>query len=225
MTMRMPLAGPSALSPARNQLLASVMIVLFGLTSLPDPAAAQAKFSEEGGTLPDGTVYLMRVPANWNKTVLRDLDYASGANNPRYQTLLEKGYAVSGTMRHRLRMYQYDPAREIVNLNTVLDRFEARFGKPSRVIQFGCSGGGHVALAVAENFSDRIDGSIALAAHTPVWIMNTFLDGWFALKALIAPELAITSLPSDQSPITAAWRQAIDAAQKTPEGRDRKSVV
>ncbi len=257
MTTRTPQAGPSALSLASNlgvSLFAAVIIAsLAGLTVLSGKAAAQATFTEESGTLPDGTVYLMRVPPNWNKTLFRDLDYASGASNPRYQYMLEKGYAVSGTMRHRLRMYQYDPAREIANLDLVLDRFETRFGKPARVIQYGCSGGGHVTLAVAENFSNRIDGAIALAAHTPVWIMNTFLDGWFSLKALIGPDaeararaqggrgqvgladLLIANLPNDEpynpsghgvaGALPAAWRQVIDAAQQTPEGRARIALA
>jgi hypothetical protein len=237
--MRTRLTGASTRFTSRilpSWLLETVTVAsLLWLIALPDQAAAQPRFTEEGGTLPDGTVYLMRVPVNWNKTLIRDLDYASGADRPRYQSLLEKGYALSGTRRHQLRIFQYDPAREIANLDSVLDRFEARFGKPARVIQFGCSGGGHVALAVAENFSDRIDGAIAMAAHTPVWLMNTYLDGWFSLKALLAPDLVITSLPNTESygpsghgttgAMTTAWRQAIDAAQQTPQGRARIALA
>jgi pimeloyl-ACP methyl ester carboxylesterase len=218
---------------------AVIAALILGPGEVSRRAAAQSTFSEEGGTLPDGTVFLMRVPAKWNRILIRDLDFARGANNPRYQSLLEQGYAVSGTQRHRLRMYQYDPAREIANLDKVLDRFESRFGKPDRVIQFGCSGGGHVTLAVAEDFSDRIDGAIALAAHTPVWLMNTYLDGWFVLKVLIGSneptELVIANLPSDATynpsghgvigAIPAAWRAAIDRAQRTAEGRARIALA
>lgn len=196
--------------------------------------AAQGSFTAEGGTLPDGTVYLMRVPSNWNGTLIRDLDYAPGAGNPRWAHLLEKGYALAGTGRHRLRLFQYDPAREIANLDRVLDLFEKRFRRPNRVIQYGCSGGGAVGLAIAEDFSSRIDGVIATAAHIPVWQMNTFLDGWFVLKALIAPDLPIVDLPVEASAgadhgtdggIPGAWRRAIDAAQQTPEGRARIALA
>jgi alpha-beta hydrolase superfamily lysophospholipase len=205
------------------------------LTAAPRVAVSQAQYTEQGGTLPDGTVYLMRVPTDWNRTLIRDLDYAGAANNARNMYWLRRGYAVAGTRRHRLRAFQYDPAREIANLNTVLDLFEARFGKSSRVIQYGCSGGGHVALAVAEDFADRVHGVIATAAHTPVWIMNTYLDGWFTLKALLAPDLVIVDLPLDQTyggsghgvtgTIPTAWRQAIDAAQQTAEGRARIALA
>lgn len=197
-------------------------------------AVAQGKPGEAGGTLPDGTEYLMKVPANWNGTLIRDLDYASGAGAPRWSALLERGYAVAGTGRHRLRLYQYDPIREIANLDATLDLFEQRFSKPRRVLQYGCSGGGFVGLAVAEDFSSRVDGVIATAAHIPVWQMNTFLDGWFVLKALIAPDLAIVDLPVDASggadhgtegELPQAWRRAIDAAQRTPEGRARIALA
>lgn len=222
-------------------------VALAALAILSAEAFAQGKVTDEGGSLPDGTVYLIRVPANWNKVLIRDLDYAGAANTPRYQQLLDRGYAVSGTLRHRLRIYQYDPVREIANLDLVLDKVEARFGKPARVIQFGCSGGGHVTLAVAENFSNRIDGAIAMGAHTPVWLMNTFLDGWFALKVLLgeyagsgrAPraggDLVITDLPNGEpynpsghgvnGALPEAWRAVIDAAQQTPEGRARIALA
>lgn len=199
-------------------------LVAVGLLAVD--ATAQVTYDEHGGVFGDGTRYLMRVPSNWNGTLIRDLDYASGPNSQRNLYLVEQGYAVAGTARHERRWAGfYDPAREIRHLNSVLDRFEVRFRKPDRVIQYGCSGGGHVGLAVAEDFSDRVDGVIATGAHTPVWLMNTMLDGWFVLKTLIAPNLAIVDLPEEpglrpqQAEIVFAWRQAIDAAQQTPKGR------
>jgi alpha-beta hydrolase superfamily lysophospholipase len=218
----------------RGWLFVGAAALLPLLAVLAGPLAAQAKFTEQEGALPDGTIYLMRVPPNWNGTLIRDLDYASGANAPRWAALLEKGYALAGTGRHRVRLYQYDPIREIQNLDRVLEMFDTKFGRPKRVIQYGCSGGGAVGLFVAESFSNRIDGVIASAAHIPVWQMNTFLDGWFVLKALIAPELAIVDLPIESSggrdhgtegELPAAWRQAIDAAQRTPEGRARIALA
>ena len=215
-------------------LLAAVLVSLPALATIPAKAAAQAAFAEEGGELPDGTVYLIRVPSNWNGTLIRDLDYASRSNNPRWSTLLEAGYALAGTGRHRLRLYQYDPVREIANLDRVLAIFDERFGGPERVIQYGCSGGGAVGLFIAEDFSSRIDGVIAMAAHIPVWQMNTFLDGWFVLKALIAPDLRIVDLPIESSggtdhgtegDLPEAWRRAINGAQRTPEGRARIALA
>jgi len=217
---------------------AGVRLLVLLITMLPVVGlarmAAQNRAGEEGGELPDGTQYLMKVPANWNGTLIRDLDYASGATAPRWAALFEKGYALSGTGRHRLRLYQYDPVREIANLDLVLEMFDKRFGRPKRVLQYGCSGGGAIGLFVAEDFPNRIDGVIASAAHIPVWQMNTFLDGWFVLKALIAPDLQIVNLPIESSggrdhgtegTLPESWRRAIDAAQQTPEGRARIALA
>ncbi|NNE38958.1 MAG: hypothetical protein HKN08_11680 [Gammaproteobacteria bacterium] len=156
--------------------------------------------------------------------------------------MLKNHYAIIGTARHKMRTYQYDPAREILNLDLTLDMFIERYKQPDKTIQFGCSGGGHVSLAVAEAFADRIDGSVALAAHTPVWLMNTFLDGWFVLRSLIGeyytaagygPEsdLKIIEFSNNQNrvtggaeiqgPLVQAWRNAITAAYQSDAGRAR----
>lgn len=218
-----------------RRLAATLGACLTMLSTAPQWTAAQGQLREEKGTLPDGTRYIMRVPANWNGTLIRDLDYASRPDNPLGQYLIGRGFAMAGTARHTLRPFQYDPAREIANLNIVLDQFQARFRKPTRVIQYGCSGGGHVSLAVAEDFSDRVDGAVVLAAHTPVWLMNTFLDGWFTLKTLIAPTLPIVNLPylatrgnvghGVEGEIPESWRRAINGAQETPQGRARIALA
>ena len=212
----------------------AALVVVAVPAAIPGNAMAQATFEEEAGTLPDGTPYLMRVPPNWTGTVIRDLDYAANARSDdrsrNRSYLLERGYALLGTGRHPLRAIRHDPAVEIENLDAVLDMFDRRFRIPDRVIQFGCSGGGAVSLSIAEDFSRRIDGAVAMAANIPVWQMNTFLDGWFALKALIAPDLPIVDLPFEglgriPPEIPAAWRRAIDAAQRTPEGRARIALA
>lgn len=207
-------------------------------------------FREETGVLPDGTRYLIRMPDNWNGIFIRDLDYADRVSQEtrraRYDYLLENGYAVGGTARHHLRAWQYDPAREISNLDFVLDRFEAEFGDPEYVIQYGCSGGGHVSLAVAEDFHDRIDGAVALSAHNPIWLMNTFLDGWYVLQTFLgeyyedaghgpASNLIIIGLPNDGTAnqsghgmvgdLPEAWRLAFEAANASAEGRARMALA
>lgn len=205
------------------------MLTLLLMIGATDRSAAQSAYTEMRDTLADGTPYLIRVPDDWNGTLLRDLDYASqGLDQPRGEAgafLLERGFALAGTARHRLRRQQYDPAGEIAKLDRVLDLFEEHFPEPQRVIHMGCSGGGHVTLAVAEDFAGRVDGALSMGAHTPVWLMNTGLDGWFVLKALIAPELPIESLPEDHTEIAFAWRRALHAAQRTAEGRARIALA
>ena len=207
-------------------------------------------WTEQRGELPDGTGYLIRVPENWNEVLVRDLDFATGVEDPtradRFKDMLARGYAVAGTARHRLRQWQYDPIREIRNLDLLFDLFERRWRKPRRALQYGCSGGGHVALTVAEAFYDRIDGAVAMGTHTPVWLMNSFLDGWFALQTLLsgyyvdagfgpAGDLRITNIPNDGSAnasghglggrLPDAWRNAFRAAQATAAGRARIALA
>ncbi len=221
--------------PVGRPLLVLVILGACTITAPSSVALAQENFesyTEVTGVLYDGTRYMMRVPSHWNGTLIRDLDYATAANSDRYLAPLKHGYAVAGTARHERRWVGfYDPVREIRHLDTVLDRFVEEFREPDRVIQYGCSGGGHVALAMADDFPDRIDGVIATGAHTPVWLLNTALDGWFALKALIAPDLQIVDLPSEPNlrpqhiPLVYQWRQAIHRAQQTPEGRARIALA
>lgn len=100
----------------RVSVLGLLLALLPHLIFQPYLLLGQSNVMEVRGELPDGTVYMMQRPANWNKVVIRDLDYAANFSTPRYTTLLDRGFAIAGTMRHRLRMYQYDPAREIANL-------------------------------------------------------------------------------------------------------------
>ncbi len=199
------------------------------LSGSPSAASSQERYTEvrESITI-RGTQYLIRVPDNWNGTLISDLDYATSAESPKYVYLLEHGYALSGTARRPGRLTNYDPAHEIHDLVSVMDIFESRFGEPKYTIQHGCSGGGTVTLAMAEMHPDRIDGAIAACASTSPWMANTHLDGLFVLKALLAPDLPIVNLPIDDpeiSEIGAAWQQAINKAQQTPEGRARLALA
>src|SRR5689334_3077483 len=202
---------------AAHLALGAVLIVLCAAQSA---TFAQGKFQEEAGTLPDGTPYRMRLPSTWNKVLISDLDYAGSvqgkltADNERNSFLLERGYAISGTARHPRREYEYDPAKEIGALITVLDKFQAKFGRPDYVIEYGHSGGGYIALAMAETRPDRINGAVSGCGHVPVWLANTFNDGWFALKALLAPNLQIADVPEDLKPLGAAWRRVFETASR-----------
>jgi pimeloyl-ACP methyl ester carboxylesterase len=187
----------------------------------------QLTYVEQLGTLPDGTPWGMRKPSNWNGVLINDLDFIPALNNPRTCYWLSKGYAVSGTNRHPQRAFQYDPAQETTNLMTVIDNFATAHGQPNRIVEYGHSGGGFVALGIAENYSNRIDGVVAGCAHEQVPLMNTMYDGWFVLQSLIAPHLQIANF-TDLAAIPAlgqAWRAALTEAQATPAGRARIALA
>ena len=198
--------------------VAGAILCVSGATGQP---AAQS----ERGTLARGTTYEIRMPASWNGVLITDLDFAQTPDAARYKAMLQAGYAVAGTARRADRPSHYDPAREIDDLVNVMDRVEQRFGKPRRTLKYGHSGGGHLALAMAEIRPDRIDGAIVGCAHTPVWLMNSELDAWFTLKTLIAPDLTIVDLPADLTSLAASWKQALQTAQQTPVGRARIALA
>lgn len=206
------------------------------------PVAQAQKIEEISGTLPDGTAWLISVPTDWNGVLLRDLDYAANSQTERFTDLLSRGYAFAGLARHPMRTWQYDPQREIHNLEAVQTIFEEQYD-PEWVLAFGCSGAGFVSLAAAEDFSDRIDGAVVLAAHIPVWIMNSYLDGWFAMQTLLADayeeaglgsasDLSIVNMPNGAGSdvrtigdIQASWRSAVETLGETPEGRARLALA
>lgn len=210
---------------ARVKVLALAITFATGAILMPTDAQAQANWTTEKGTLPRGTNYEMRKPNNWNGVLIDDLDFAGSPDAPRYLWLVNNGYAVAGTARRADRSTNYDPAKEIVDLINVMDLFAVKWGKPNRTISLGQSGGGHVALAIAEQHPDRFDGVVATCAHTPVWLMNSELDAWFVLQKLIAPNLQIVNLPASLTELTAAWRAALTAAQQTPIGRARIALA
>lgn len=205
------------------------LLTLIAIILVPEFVSSQIKYTEIIDSLPvRNTHYKIRIPENWNGMLISDLDYYKAADSKKYLYLLEKGYAFSGTKRRNDRSKHYDPAREIHDIVSILDIFESKFGKPKRTIQYGCSGGGNVTLGMAEIHPDRIDGAIAVGAPTSLWMSNTHLDGFFVLKALIAPNLPIVNIPTKdpkKSEIKKAWKKALEDAQKTPEGRARIALA
>ena len=190
-------------------------------------AQVAVEFEEIGGTLRDGTTYLIRVPKNWNRTVINDLDYAANPDTDTRMYWLKQGYATSGTQRHPLRQFLYDPLQEAYNQVTVLDLLEKQFEKPDRVIQYGQSGGGLVAAGMAEVHPDRVDGVISACFQTPIPLHSMRVDMFFALRALIAPDsdLTIVDIPDDPSSVVADWREVVTTAQQTAQGRARIALA
>lgn len=195
---------------------------------------ASAGLAEEGGhregTLPSAFPYEITVPKNWNRIVINDLDAVANRKSDFVFYLLEQGYAYAGTGRHPERMTKHDPLTELDAQVAVLDIFEKEFGKPKYKIQYGCSGGGFVALAMAEQRPGKIDGAIAFNARGTggMAVANTWLDLPFALKALLAPSssLLVAPVPNDALPAAYdAWKVTLDNAQQTPQGRARIALA
>lgn len=182
---------------------------------------------ERRGVFPDGQEWQITVPANWNGTVINDLDRVRNPRPGRAELLLQRGFAYTGTLRHPDRYTNWNPRAESNNMVKVLDVFKAEFGQPEHVIQFGCSGGGSVGLSVAEDHPDRFDGVIALHASTPITTANMRLDLTFALKILLDPDdqLPLITTPESTAAADTAWVNAFTAAQATAKGRARMALA
>ncbi len=178
------------------------------------------------GTFPDGQPWQITVPANWNGTVINDLDRVG--NTSRANFFLPRGYAYTGTRRHPDRDIHWNKKAETDNNAEVVNMFEALFGRPKHAIQFGCSGGGSTALSEAEDHPSRFDGVIALHASDVVALNNMRLDLTFALKALLDPndELPLIGIDYSEVPAAdAAWLAFLTATQQTAVGRARMALA
>lgn len=217
--------------------LASVGVVV-GLVGAAGPAVATSAPSHVEGTLPDGSAYVMEVPANWNGTVLLySHGYVpDGAPNPARNApsdavraaLLDAGYAQIGSSYPDTGwvLEQALPAQL-----ATLDLFRAQFGAPRRTIAWGTSLGGMITTGLAERHGHRFAGTLAMCGlqQGGVANWNNTLDPLFAIRTLLAPGATtpLVRLPDQPAAFAsiAALTAALDAAQATPAGRARIALA
>lgn len=207
----------------------SVAALTLGGALLASTAMA-ADIKGEEGTLPSGFPYQISKPENWNGIVISDLDAVTNLKDPIAVDLLAKGYAYIGTGRHPERITKHDPLTELDAQAAVIDLFAQKFGTSKHVIQYGCSGGGYVTLAMAERHPDKINGAVAFNARGTggMAVANTWLDLPFALKALLAPDSNLMVAPVPNAALPAAydaWKAVMDKAQASAEGRARIALA
>jgi len=188
--------------------------------------------------LPDSTAFGVVVPPNWNGTLLLDLDFLSAWRMPIYQALFAQGYAGAGTTRNYT-----DPVGGqyigpwVDRVLAVADRFAADVAEPRRVIAWGVSRGGHVALAMAQLHPERVDGAIPRGIYGgAASLMNQDLDLMFSLKVLLAPDddrLPVVNLsaglatpvPIGLEPGLSAWNEVVADAQSSVQGQARLALA
>lgn len=171
-------------------LLIALLIPATLLATVPLPADLQ-------GVL-NGQAYRIRVPANWNGTLLvYSYGYAEGydlvpltplgTNTPGIdeQMLLDKGYALAGiralgavTIPGGAGLAGFNMPQRIQSQVMLTSFFRDNVGKPTQTITWGKSMGGLVALALIEKHPAIFDGAVPLcapAAGTPR-MFDTKLD-------------------------------------------------
>jgi hypothetical protein len=210
-----------------------VLTLVAGTGSLA--SASTAHFT---GTLPNGAAWVADVPSSWNGILVL---YSHGfgpplpANAPDAGTrdaLLARGYALAGS--------SYDPAGSWWALNTAVNDQFATIGAvtaaalphaPERVLAFGTSMGGLVSALEAEQGAGVIDGALSTCGLVAgaIHLNNYQLDAEYAIAKLLmsspAPKLVDFADPGEGAASGAALTAAVQAAQTTPEGRARLSLV
>jgi pimeloyl-ACP methyl ester carboxylesterase len=213
-----------------------VVLVLALVAGVASSASASTSYS---GTLADGATWTAQVPDNWNGImILASHGFGppvippSGHLPPSVQNaLLARGYAVAGS--------SYDPNGSWWALESAvrdqfetIDAFAAAVGEePERVLALGTSMGGLVSALEAEQEAGIIDGALSTCGIVAgaVHLNNYQLDAEYAIAKLLmpapGPKLVDFANPGEGAASGAALTAAVQAAQPTPEGRARLSLV
>ena len=218
----------------RSGLVLLVVLLAMGLGA-PPVAHAQATTTTHTGTLVDGATWQIRVPADWNGTLLLySHGYrAPGSPNPAQDAsdpvtggwLLDHGFALAGSAYAST---GWAVKEALADQAAVLDAFEATVGHPRRTIAWGDSLGGIITAGLVQRIGERLDGALpacgVVAGAVATW--NQALDASFAFKLLVAPDSALQLVHiTDPTANLALARQALAAAQATPAGRARIALV
>jgi hypothetical protein len=218
----------------RSTLLAVVLVL--ALVAGTSSAFASTSYS---GTLTDGATWTAQVPDNWNGILILAshgfgppvLPPSGHLPPPVQDALLARGYAIAGS--------SYDPNGSWWALESaVRDQFEtvdafagAVAEEPERVLALGTSMGGLVSALEAEQGAGVIDGALSTCGLVAgaIHLNNYQLDAEYAIAKLLmsspGPKLVDFANPGEGAASGAALTAAVRAAQTTPEGRARLSLV
>ena len=174
--------------------LTSAMVFATGCllwtAGVPLPACAQAPGGSPRVTLPfdlvdtlDGAKFKLRVPANWNGTLLVYIQglklgptppeplvvppVLPGSDPPLEETLLSRGYALAAS---EIASSDWQTKASVQDHFALTAYFRARIGDPKRVILWGTSNGGLGSLRLIEDYPRSFDAAIVtcpVAAGVP----------------------------------------------------------
>jgi pimeloyl-ACP methyl ester carboxylesterase len=154
-------------------LIKTTLLAIVAALALAAPAATAADYSGEV----NGAPYLIRVPANWNGTlVVHAHGYRDAADHPGEvddrsapaspnaalePALLAQGYAIAGSAYASNGWAVKDG---ISDTKALVSHFRSIVGKPNRTLLWGFSLGSIVTLALAEQTAGHFDGYLAACA-------------------------------------------------------------
>jgi hypothetical protein len=187
------------------------------------------------GAFPDGAMWTIDVPTNWNGTLLLFSHglVPPGQPNPAVDApdpataahLLGDGYALAGSSYAAA---GWVPKEALADQTAVLDVFTDKVGRPSRTVAWGPSLGGMISAALVEQYPDRIAGALPMCGLVAgsVGLWDTYLDTLYALTTLLGPDLGVALVHvTDPFPDIERLATRLGEAQLTPQGRARIALA
>ena len=182
------------------------------------------------GTLADGSNYRAVKPAQWNGTLVLDLDFANNVSAPasaieRWMTA--NGYAIGGISREPV-AYRFRQA--VDDLLEVRRLFIVRWSAtPTRTLTLGNSRGGFVSRVAMERNPDVFKGAVLSAGGGAgeVGTFNAKLDGLWTLKVLTGAPLTLVGFASqaDAQAENGRVTALVKELRATPAGRARLALA
>ena len=178
------------------------------------------------------TPYEAIKPAEWNGTLVLDLDFVSDTwGGPQRRWFLERGYAIGGPNRQQ-DASAYEMRDHVENFLAIRKIFTEKFGTPKRTISFGVSRAGFPALSAASMHPEIFVGTVAMSGggHGVVGTLLSKFDAVWAIKTLVDPASPLTpvNLPTPGEGRYApdeAFNAIVTKAKATPQGRARLALA
>jgi hypothetical protein len=187
------------------------------------------------GTLRDGqpgqTPFQVHAPANWNGTLVVDLDFVTGWRPEQRAWFLAHGYAIGGTRRTQNES-AYQIRDYVENFMTIRARLAERADRISaRTIAYGVSRGGIPTRAAVEIHPDVFTAAVGFSGGGLgiVGVLLPKLDVVWTLKTLVDPSSPFPVVnvprPAEGSPADKAFTDLLALAKSTPAGRARLTLA
>jgi pimeloyl-ACP methyl ester carboxylesterase len=181
------------------------------------------------GKLADGSNYRVVRPAQWNGTLVLDLDFINNPSAPPSaieQWMVASGYAIGGISREPI-AYRFPQA--VDDLLTVRAMFIDHWGTPKRTLSLGNSRGAFVSRIALERRPDIFVGALMSAGGGAgeVALHNAKLDALWALKQFSGVPLAVAGFSSQAEAAAEGMKiqEAVKTLQATPLGRARLALA
>ncbi|MEQ1730782.1 MAG: hypothetical protein ABL982_20625 [Vicinamibacterales bacterium] len=214
----------------------AAVVILLGVSSVLVFAQATAPrlgapaVEALSGKLPDGSNYRVVKPAQWNGTLVLDLDFVNDPTAPPSaieQWMVANGYAIGGISREPI-AYRFPQAvDDLLTVRTMfIDRWSAT---PRRTLSLGNSRGAFVSRIALEQHPEIFGGALMSAGGGAgeIALHNAKLDALWTLKQFSGIPLTVAGFGS-QAEAAAEGRkiqEAVKVLQATPHGRARLALA